>query len=408
MNNSDNHVEVKIKGTFFSKVIEELLVNSLHFPMVNLILEALEEGISKYFQEPDAYLLFLCAILQAVGLTYIRQKKPKLLFLGHLIGPSIYVLVEAPLEGSGFFFAPQHVAYWVFSILIACTSTLSYFNKAKIKEFFVLIENLIRTLIPLAMYAIFEAHGKDFILMVPIFFSDIAHVFLSIVLVLLGGLIGFANIQNERSKMRVSELARQLKNYSSWSLGEHVLNKAINDESIFKIKRVERSIFFIDIRGFTKWSEQQSPEKVVEMLNQYYSISEEVLKSYSVLKMKYTADEIMVVFDDIHQAIEASLLLKNTLNTFLDSYQLNAGGGLHAGAVVEGLIGSEHHRIFDIMGDTVNTAKRYCESAKGSELLISDHVIELSEGRAYCTEEREIAMKGKEKKQKAYPLLRYF
>lgn len=408
MTNSNAHIETKIKGTFFSKVIEELLANSLHFPMVNLILEALEEGPAKYFKEPDAYLLFICAISQAVGLTLIREKKPKLLFFGHFIGPILYVLMEAPLEGTDFFLAPQHITYWVFSSLIACTSYLAYLNKLKIKELFMLLENIIRTLIPLIMYAIFEAQGKDFFSMLPVFFSDIAHVFLSIVLLLLGCLIGFANIQNDRSKNRVSELARQLKNYSSWSLGENVLSKAINDESIFKIKRVERAIFFIDIRGFTKWSEVQTPEKVVEMLNQYYSISEEVIKRFSVLKMKYTADEIMVVFDDIHQAIEASLILRDTLNTFLMPYHLNAGGGLHAGPVVEGLIGSENHRIFDIMGDTVNTAKRYCESAKGNELLISDHVIELSDGRAYTVEEREIVMKGKENKQKAYPLLRYF
>ncbi|MFZ4479114.1 MAG: hypothetical protein ACOYNZ_04365, partial [Rhodoferax sp.] len=48
---------------------------------------------------------------------------------------------------------------------------------------------------------------------------------------------------------------------------------------------------------------------------------------------------------------------------------LSAGAGLWVGPVVEGFFGTETAQIHDVIGDTVNTAKRLCDQAQGGELL---------------------------------------
>ncbi len=401
-------IEERIEGSFLSSFFSEFLKNSAHFPLTNLFLEALTEDPREYFLEPDPYTLLGCALVQSFVLTKLKNKNPFYLFLGNFTGVSIYALVEASLEGAKFFQQPQHHAYFYFSLFIALFQFFREKNFAGGRSFFEIGENVIRTLIPLAMYALFEAKGKPFLKSLPEFFTDPAHIFLSLVICLLGILIGFSEAQNSRAKQLLQDLATKLKNYSSWSLGKQVLSAAVSDESIFQIKRVNRSIVFLDIRGFTKWSEKESPENVVEMLNRYYREAEKVLGNYKILKMKYTADEIMIVFENINEAALAALELREKLNSHLAKVNLTVGGGIHCGAVVEGLIGSEDHKIFDVMGDTVNTAKRLCESAKGNEIMISADFVELSEGRAFATAGREVVLKGKEKTHMIFPLEKFF
>ena len=80
------------------------------------------------------------------------------------------------------------------------------------------------------------------------------------------------------------------------------------------------------------------------------------------------------------------------------------GGGIHSGPVVEGLVGSEHYRLFDVRGDNVNTAKRLCESAMKQELLVSQDVFSKIQGLS-THPPRETMMKGKQEPQQVYPLL---
>lgn len=401
-------IDEKLHGSFVSAFFSEFFKNSAHFPLTNLFLEGLTEDPREYFLEPDPYTLLACAFLQSFVLTKLRDKNPWLRFMGNFTGVIVYGGMEAALEGWKFFSHHQHIAYVCFSLAIACLQLFKTKGRGRWIAFWEILENVTRTMIPLVMYMLFEAKGKPLVISVPEFFSDPAHIFLALVMTILGFLIGFSEAQNTRTKKTIKDLALKLKNYSAWSLGKQVLSAAVDDESIFQIKRVNRSIVFLDIRGFTKWSEKQPPEKVVEMLNHYYLKAEECLSHYKVLKMKYTADEIMIVFENIHEAAMASLQLRQVLNEHLSSVDLSVGGGIHYGPVVEGLIGSQDHKLFDVMGDTVNTAKRLCESAKGNEILISSDFVELTEGRAFATESRDVVLKGKEKTHRVFPLTNYF
>ncbi|MGZ3789514.1 MAG: adenylate/guanylate cyclase domain-containing protein [Bacteriovorax sp.] len=401
-------IDLVLDGNFKSKMLEELFENSVHFPLAVLIIECLNEGLRHYFTSPDPYTLILSALVQAFCITKLTLNKSNFRFLGNLVGPIIYALIEANIEGASFFKEPQHIAFWGYSFLMTFSQFLSSLKNIYIKYFFIFFENIIRTLIPLLLYILFEGKGKELIAFLFEFYAEIPHRFLSILLVLIGMILGFSNIRRQRDQIKIKALAHQLKNISKWALGTRLLNKVIDDQSIFEIKRVDRAILFFDIRGFTAWSEKRSPEEVVEMLNKYYKASEKILKKYSPIKAKYTADEIMLVFQEIHEAAEVSIKLSRELNIHLEEHNLKVGGGVHWGHVVEGLIGGEDHKIFDVMGDTVNTAKRFCEAAQGKEVLISESVIGLTDGRAFCKNYRTVTLKGKSEPQKVFPLENYF
>ena len=94
-----------------------------------------------------------------------------------------------------------------------------------------------------------------------------------------------------------------------------------------------------------------------------------------MIALKHTGDEIMAVFDRPVRAVAAGKELRALLTELLEGYGLTVGAGIHYGELVEGLIGGEKVRSYDIIGDTVNTAKRLSDAALGGELLLSQAVV---------------------------------
>jgi adenylate cyclase len=130
-------------------------------------------------------------------------------------------------------------------------------------------------------------------------------------------------------------------------------------------------VLFLDIRGFTAWSERKSPEEVVDMLNAFYATTEGALGAFVPIKLKYTADEVMAVFADAQGAIHAGKAILAVLQVQLNGMGLTVGGGVHFGNVVEGVMGAQGAKAYDFIGDTVNTAQRLCDAAVADELLAS-------------------------------------
>jgi class 3 adenylate cyclase len=149
----------------------------------------------------------------------------------------------------------------------------------------------------------------------------------------------------------------------------------------------------MDIRGFTAWGEQQTPEAAVGMLNDYYRAAEEALGEIQPIKLKSTADEVMAVFADVAEAVKAGSRMLAATRPLLAESNLAAAAGVHCGQVVEGVLGGEGAKAYDFIGDTVNTAQRVCDAAAPGELLVSITAC----GAAGLTpvQQRDIVAKGK-------------
>lgn len=377
-------------------VLQDLLTNSAHFPVVNLFLEVLTEGPLEYLSKPDFPALFTGALTQSWFLGTWRFRGTPRPFWGNLIGPAIYTLLEVAIEGVAFFGSPVHVAYWAFSLAVGTLQWLSLRLPSGGAKAAVFLESYLRSNLILAGYWLFgylikpEEYGPP-----AVFFADPAHVFVALVISFLGLVMGLANVNAWSYLGLLKKTAAQLKLYSEWFLGPRLLSRAVADPAAMSLHPAERAVLFMDIRGFTSWSESRGPAEVVGMLNAYFEASETAWQGREVVKSRFIADEVMLVLDSAHDALEAARDLRRTAAEVLGPLGLGAGIGLHYGPLIEGLIGARGLKQYDVIGDTANTGKRICDQAAAGEILASRQFWERLEPAPPAGPERLLTLKGK-------------
>lgn len=388
-------LEVRLHGTRRGQFLRELLGNSAHFAIANLFFEAIIEG-SELLHAPDAYVLVGACLLQAWLLgswQYAGKPRP---FLGNLVGPACYTLIEGIIEGTAFFAGPNHIAYWVFSLALGALQQLQQRAGWGVLETALsLAEGVTRAAILLAMYWILETRAQPEVGGLAEFMRDASHVYITLALAALGLLVGLLHSHSRRSSRILHETVAELRRFSEWAWGKDLLERAVSDREVLALRRQTRGIVFIDIRGFTAWSDRQDPETVVDMLNRYYAALGEALRDRAAVKTKYSADEAMVVFANARDAIAAAQAMRGVAQTLLAEYGLSAGTGVHCGATVEGLLGSMEIKLYDVIGDTVNVAKRLCDQAAGGEILASGECMRAAGIEPEPVERRALSVKGK-------------
>jgi len=389
-------LETRITGTFRTRFLLELFRNSGQFAIANILLEVLLEGPAEYLLKPDLYILALAALIQTYWLTRWRATSRPRRFLGNLMAPALYTVIESALEGLRFFSAPHHLAYWVIAIIIGALQELRWHQSDRLSGAIIIAENMTRASILFVMYVVLEFSSKtagNYTL--AIFFGEATHQFFALATLLFGLGIGVADLVAKRYLDLLQITSKQLKRYSEWLLGRDLLGRAIDDPASLSLDRRDRAVLFMDIRGFTIWSEPKPPEEVVSMLNRYYAETEAILTRHRVIKFKFTGDEVMAVYRTIDDAAAAALALRSKIRQLLSEDNLGAGIGLHAGPLVEGLLGGRDVKYYDVIGDTVNTGKRIESATLAAQILISESAVSLLSNKPVLSNEIEITAKGK-------------
>lgn len=388
-------------ASFVQKFWREWLENSSHFPIANIVLEFLLEGGERYLLRPDLYALLIASFLQAGILAHRERLAPRFVLLGNLAGVTFYTVAEFLLEGAVFFQAPHHLAYWMFSLVIG---GIQAFRSAGVwNDFWIVLETFMRSVLVLAMYIIFEnLTNPAQVLSWQVFFQDASHEYIAILTILLGLVNGFAVRQSDRYLQIIRKITAQLQQYSEWLLGRRLLQRALqNPGDPLSLHREVRTILFMDLRGFTSWSETHAPNEVIRLLNGYFRISEEVLEQHDVIKLKFTGDEVMAVLVEPALALQAAYALQNRLRPFFERYGIGAGIGLHLGPVVEGLLGAQEVKAYDVIGDVVNTTKRLESLAQAGEIVLSAAFREACDLPVNVPPE-EVRLKGKQQPMRIY------
>ncbi len=186
------------------------------------------------------------------------------------------------------------------------------------------------------------------------------------------------------NRLAREEVARA--NYSRF-MPEYVVKQLLNNPNSFKLGGVNQTvtILFADIRGFTAFAERETPEKVVKLLNRYFSLMSEIIFAHGGTLDKYIGDGLMAIFgapnaspEDAKNALKAAITMQmqlQTLNKELESegfQRINVGIGLHTGEAVIGYIGSDRRSEYTAIGDTVNIASRLESNATGGQILVSE------------------------------------
>ena len=396
----------RLRATRGSTIAQEFFTNSAHFPLANILLELLVHPNLDELLDPDLYFILPGALLQAWVLGSRKFSGKPIPMVGNLIGVAVYTVVELGFTGLSFFANPNHLAYWGFSLALGALQSFRVgYPTGHLHSVLMVTENVLRTSILLAMYWIFEGLTEDKYISLSGFLSDSSHRFIALAIPLLGVAVGVANLNAANHLALLQNLAARLRTYSEWLLGRELLERVVDDGQAFSLRRQVRTVMFMDIRGFTGWSESRDPEAVVAMVNGFYELAEPVWLANQAIKVKLTGDEVMAVFSDVAVAAQAAVAMRVAVGEFLKQRRLAAGIGLHSGPLIEGLLGSTGARNFDVLGDTVNTAKRICDQAAGGEVLISSTTREQLGEHMPLGSPRFVTVKGKAEPLELIPLL---
>jgi len=171
-------------------------------------------------------------------------------------------------------------------------------------------------------------------------------------------------------------------------------------------KRAEITAIFADIRGFTSFSEKQSPEKLVAILNRYLAAMAEAVLSQEGTIDKFMGDAIMAWFnapipqaDHTLRAVKAALAMRASVENLYTELppeeRLFFGAGIHTGEAVLGLIGTEKRLEYTAISDSVNIAKRIQENSANNQVLISREAYERVKKQVEVRPVAAMALKGK-------------
>lgn len=156
------------------------------------------------------------------------------------------------------------------------------------------------------------------------------------------------------------------------SVVEEVLLRGGGDPRLGGV-RVDATVMFCDLRGFTSFAERTPPDRVIEVLNRYLGeMADAVLDAGGTL-VGFLGDGILAIFgapipapDHADRALAAArVMLAERLPRFNewvrqegvdDGFQM--GVGLNSGSIMSGNVGSERRLEYTAIGDTVNTASR--------------------------------------------------
>jgi adenylate cyclase len=170
-------------------------------------------------------------------------------------------------------------------------------------------------------------------------------------------------------------------------------------------KRQTVTIMFTDIRGFTafteKASEEEGPEVVVQLLNEYMTMMVSIIVTFGGHVNKFIGDGILAVFSDEDKWAEpgdhATRAVKCAARVVTAPSRFETGAGIHTGLVVIGNVGSSDKMEYTVLGDTVNLASRLESLNKEhkTRLLMSETTQSLVQGDVETTPIGTVAVRGK-------------
>lgn len=195
--------------------------------------------------------------------------------------------------------------------------------------------------------------------------------------------------------------------------------RTITRESKFFTKRDElrlATILFSDIKGFTSLSEKMDPDEIKEVMNDCFVVLKKQIENQDGTVAKYIGDSVMALFgvptsheDDAARSIRAALAMQNELKIFAERMKSKIGIllqmriGINTGKVLAGQVGGKED--IDVMGDTVNIAKRLEGLAPLGGVVVSRETYKHTKDLFMFRSLGELEVKGKEHKVEAYEVL---
>ena len=179
-------------------------------------------------------------------------------------------------------------------------------------------------------------------------------------------------------------------------VARQVVDEILKDPEKLALKEERRdvTVLFCDMRGFTSLAERLSPEEVVGVLNDFYTLMVDTTAKNDGIVDKFLGDGVMAIFGApiVHEdhpvravktavAMQAAVAELSRKRAREGKDPIAVGIGVSAGEAVAGTVGTEDRMEYTVIGDSVNLAARLESNAKPGQILISQRTYQTGERR---------------------------
>ncbi len=210
-------------------------------------------------------------------------------------------------------------------------------------------------------------------------------------------------VELEDKSLELATASEQNKSLLLNVLPPSIADRLKSGETLIADEHHATTILFADIVGFTRLSAQHSAVEIVQMLNWLFSIFDNLSEQFGVEKIKTIGDNYMAACGipnarENHAEAVANMAL--AMIPEIEGFAALSGNpiavriGIHTGSVVAGVIGQKKF-IYDLWGDTVNTASRMESSGESGKIQVSEAVHELLKTSHTFEERGTVEIKGK-------------
>jgi class 3 adenylate cyclase len=204
----------------------------------------------------------------------------------------------------------------------------------------------------------------------------------------------------------VAQLERvgRLKRFFSPQLADLIVAGDAADP--LKSHRREITVVFLDLRGFTAFTETADPEEVMGVLGEYHGTVGPLILEHEGTLERFTGDGIMVFFNDpvplpdpAARAVRMAIAMQREVVRLAAGwkqrgYDLGMGVGIAQGFATIGGIGFSGRIDYGAIGTVTNLAARLCGEARGGEVLLSQRVRAALDGQIATEPAGELVLKG--------------
>ena len=268
---------------------------------------------------------------------------------------------------------------WVLLLLILVLGLATAVGVARVT----VLWGLVGTVIALVLFTFGMSALAAFQSWVP----DLFHPWLAIALTY-SGVTAYRFLYENREKRKVTAL------FGQYLKPEIVAQLAKTRGGVADImrggERRDITLMFVDIRGFTSMSESMAAGDVTEVVQMYLDHLSGIIFDWDGTVDKYVGDEIMAFWNaPREQGNHALLALRCAYDLINRGPELQQrllakglppirwGIGINSGPAVVGNMGSRSRLQYTALGDTVNTAARFCSHAPAFQVLIGQETYEM-------------------------------
>jgi adenylate cyclase len=185
----------------------------------------------------------------------------------------------------------------------------------------------------------------------------------------------------ERVREQVSQLDRlsRLKRFFSRPVAEAIV---AGGEELLEPHRREITAVFLDLRGFTAFTDRADPDEVVQLLREYHATLGRTVDEYGGTLEHFAGDGVMIFFSDplpidrpAERAVRMALALQEAFTPIAQAWaklghDVGLGVGISQGEATLGVIGFEQRWEYAAIGNVPNLAARLCGTARAGEIIL--------------------------------------